>query len=131
MHVYKRYDSQKRWLAGPVLFFNLKDELAQLKEDPEWHERHRNAVTLVKEPHLSVVLVALQKGGRLEPHKTQGPFTLQVIGGAVRVRLDKETRMVKTGELMSIEPAIAHEVEALDESAVLLTIAEPKIGHAP
>lgn len=127
MHVYKRYDSQKRMLAGPVLFFDLKDELAQLKEDPEWHQRHRNAVTLVKEPHLSVVLVALQKGTRLEPHKTQGPFTLHVINGSVRMQLEKETRMIKPGELIAIEQDIAHEVEALEESAMLLTIAEPKV----
>ncbi len=126
MHVYKRYDSETRLLAGPVLYFNLEDELAQLHEDPEWGARHRNAVTLLKEPHLSVVLVALQKGERLSEHKTSGPFTLQVVKGTVRVGVDHEARTVSTRGLVAMEQGVPHEVTALEDSAVLLTIAEPK-----
>jgi hypothetical protein len=93
MHVYKRYDSEKRRLSGPLLFFNLEEEFIQLKEYPEWSARHRNAVTLLKVPHLSVVLMGLQKGAALSKHKAQGPVTICVLIGAVRPRvLDVEDR---------------------------------------
>ncbi len=126
MHVYKRYDSNKRLLSGPTLFFDVKEELAQLKEDPEWQQRHRNAVTLLKEPHLSVVLVALQKGAALQEHRTQGAVTIQVLSGSVRVGVDKTPRTVKSHGLVSFEKNVRHEIEALEESALLVTIAEPK-----
>ena len=132
MHVYRRYDSEKRLLAGPLLFFNLEEEFVQLKEDPEWRDRHRNAVTLLKEPHLSVVLVGLQKGAALREHKAQGPLTLYVLAGAVRVGTGHEARTVQRQGLVSLEKNVPHEVEALEESAVLLTIAEPnpcETGH--
>jgi len=126
MHVYKRYDSKQRLLSGPVLFCELEDEIAQLKEDPEWQQRHRNAVTLVKEPHLSVVLVVLQKGAKLQEHRAPGPFTIQVLNGAVRVGIDHEIRTVMRNGLVSMEKGIPHDVEALEETALLVTIAEPK-----
>jgi quercetin dioxygenase-like cupin family protein len=126
MHVYKRYDSEKRRLAGPLLFFNLDEEFTQLKEDPEWSARHRNAVTLLKEPHLSVVLVGLQKGAALSKHKAQGPVTICVLIGAVSIKTEHESRTLHSHGMLSLERDIPHEVEALEESAVLVTIAEPK-----
>ncbi|HUJ12058.1 MAG TPA: cupin domain-containing protein [Verrucomicrobiae bacterium] len=126
MHIYKRYDSKRRLLSGPLLFCDLEEEIAQLKEDPEWHERHRNAVTLVKEPHLSVVLVALREGATLQEHRAPGAFTIVVLDGAVRLGIDNETRTVKRGGLVSMEKDIPHDVEALEETALLLTIAGPK-----
>ncbi len=126
MHVYKRFDSEKRLLSGPLLFFELEEEIAQLKKDPEWLSRHRNAVTLVKEPHLSVVLVVLQKGSTLEEHHARGPVTIVVLSGAVRIGMHQETRMVKHSGMVAMEKGIPHNVEALEESALLLTIAEPK-----
>jgi len=126
MHVYRRFDSKRRLLSGPLLFCDLEEEITQLKEDPEWHERRRNAVTLVKEPHLSVVLVVLQKGATLQEHRAPGAFTIIILNGAVRIGTDHETRTVKRNGMVSMEAGIPHDVEALEETALLLTIAEPK-----
>jgi quercetin dioxygenase-like cupin family protein len=126
MHVYKRYDSMKRQLSGPLLFHDLDEEITQLKEDPEWHERHRNAVTLAKESHLSVVLVVLEKGATLQEHSAPGAFTVVVLNGAIRFGANNQTRTVKRNGMVSMEKGIPHDVQALEESALLLTISEPK-----
>ncbi|HVM62691.1 MAG TPA: cupin domain-containing protein [Verrucomicrobiae bacterium] len=126
MHIYKRYDSKKRMLAAPLLFFELEDEIQQLKEDPEWPARQRTAVTLVKEPELSVVLVIAQKGAALREHHTESPVTLQVLSGSVRFVAGDDTRTVARNGFIALDKGIPHEVEALEESAFLLTIIEPK-----
>ncbi len=126
MHIYKRYDSKKRMLSAPLLFFELEDEIRQLKEDPEWTARRRTAVTLVKEPELSVVLVIAQKGATLREHRTESPFTLLVLSGSVRFAAGEDTRTVARNGFVALDKGIPHEVEALEESAFLLTIIEPK-----
>ena len=126
MHIYKRYDSKKRMLSAPLLFFELEDEIRQLKEDPEWTARHRTAVTLVKEPELSVVLVSAQKGATMREHHTDSSFTLLVLSGSVRFGAGNDMRTVARHGFVALDKNVPHEVEALEESAFLLTIIEPK-----
>jgi len=56
-------------------------------------------------------------------HQTAGPLTLQVLSGLVAFRAGDRTEEVGTGEIIVLESAIGHEVEALEESACLLTLA--------
>jgi quercetin dioxygenase-like cupin family protein len=126
MPKYKRYDSEKRLLSGPLLFFALEEEIEQLKKDPEWRSRHSNAMTLLKTPPLSVVLVVLQKGATLREHHTDSPITLFVLSGKISFGVGDEKRHVETNGLVTLQKAIPHEVEALEDSAFLLTIVQPK-----
>jgi quercetin dioxygenase-like cupin family protein len=72
------------------------------------------------------VLVGLQKGAALSKHKAQGPVTICVLIGAVSIKTEHESRTLHSHGMLSLEKDIPHEVEALEESAVLVTIAEPK-----
>jgi quercetin dioxygenase-like cupin family protein len=50
-------------------------------------------------------------------------LTLQILSGLVAFRVGDRTEEVGPGEIIVLESAIGHEVEALDESACLLTLA--------
>lgn len=126
MHVYNRYDSEHRSLSAPLMFVALQDELSHLKQDSEWVTRHRNAVTLVKTNHLSVVLVALQQGASLKEHHTGSSITVMVLRGKIAFKTRDQERHVESNGLVFLEAGIPHEVKALEESALLVTIVEPK-----
>lgn len=109
--------------AAPLLHVRLAEHLEQLKRESRWRERGRNAITLTKEPGLRLVLMVLGKGTKISEHQAAGPLTLHVLSGSVTFRTRDRADTLGAGELIVLEAAIDHEVEALQESVVLLTLA--------
>jgi quercetin dioxygenase-like cupin family protein len=108
---------------SPLSRFRLDAEIDRLKGETAWSSGTRNAITLAKGP-LTIVLVALKPGATLEEHRARGPMTLEVLSGSIRFRSAETVSEVEAGQLVVLESALAHEVEALTESALLLTLAE-------
>ncbi|HET7854097.1 MAG TPA: cupin domain-containing protein [Candidatus Methylomirabilis sp.] len=111
--------------VAPLLSFRIEDELARLKHEPTWLTGSRNAITLVKKGALRMVLTALRKGTKLHEHHASGSLTLQVVSGSVRFQAAERTLEMGTGEVVVLESGVKHEVEALEESAFLLTLVQP------
>ncbi len=81
------------------------------------------AKTLVKLPDLRVVLISFKAGARLMEHRADGPITVQTLAGLVRIQLDGERIELPVGRLLVLARAIPHDLEAVRDSEVLLTIA--------
>ncbi len=111
-------------LAGPLLSTDLGAALARLRDEPTWRTSSRNAVTLVKNGALRVVLVALHAGATMEPHSAPGPVTVQVVSGRLRFGAAGTDTVVTAGQLLALEPALLHDVTAVEESALLLTVVD-------
>jgi quercetin dioxygenase-like cupin family protein len=107
----------------PLIHVQLSEQLERLRQEPIWRTSGRNAITLAKEPRLRVVLMLLGKGTRIPEHQAAGPLTLHVLSGSVTFRTGDRAETLASGELVVLESAIEHEVEALAESACLLTLA--------
>ena len=110
-----------RELAGPAVTFKINDEIDMLTREPEWLSGDRNAVTVVKTPNLGVVLTAVKKGAKLCGHEVDGPITIQVLSGAVRFGLGVEAKTLRDGTVIALDRAIPHVIEALENSALILT----------
>jgi quercetin dioxygenase-like cupin family protein len=110
-------------LAAPVLAFDLAYEMAQLHEQAAWQQGDRNAKTLVKEADFRVVLIVLRKGTRMEEHRAAGRISVQTVVGHVRIHAAGADVDLPVGRLVSLARDMPHAVEALEESAFLLTIA--------
>jgi quercetin dioxygenase-like cupin family protein len=109
-------------IQAPTLRFDLHAELNQLKEQRNYQENAPAGRTLVKEPDLRIVLMALGADARLQEHHASGPISLQVIEGTIRVRLPTASIELTAGQLLAVESGIRHDVEAIEDSAFLLTI---------
>ncbi len=110
-------------MASPVLAFDLAHEVAQLREQTAWRQGDRNAKTLVKEADFRVVLIALRAGARMEEHRAAGRISVQTLVGHLRLHTAGTNVDLPVGRLVSLERDVPHDVEALEESAFLLTIA--------
>ena len=83
----------------------------------------RAAKTLVKEGPLRVILLAMVKGAVLRDHHVAGPLTLQVIQGSVRIATTKGSTELALLDLVALDANVVHNAEALEDAALLLTIA--------
>jgi quercetin dioxygenase-like cupin family protein len=109
-------------IEAPILHFDLHAELEQLKRQRNYQERGPAGRTLVKEPDLRIVLMALKADARMREHHASGPISLEVIAGTIRVRLPDASIELAVGKLLALASGIHHDVEAIDDSAFLLTI---------
>lgn len=116
-------------IEGPVLRFDLHTELQQLRGQRNYQESGPAGRTLVKEPDLRIVLMALRAGAGLPEHHASGPISIQVIEGGVRVRLPNNSVELKSGQLLAVESGMRHDVEAIVDSAFLLTVGRTTYDH--
>jgi hypothetical protein len=115
-----------RPLHGPTLAFRLEDELAALRREPGYREHGRAARTLAKYSETRLVLEAMRAGARFSPNGPSEQMTLHCLTGHVRVHLpDFHTLDVTGGGLCTLDRYMAVEVEAVEESGCLLTVAWP------
>ncbi|TWP38572.1 cupin domain-containing protein [Leekyejoonella antrihumi] len=87
----------------------------------------RSATTVYggHEKVLRQTMIALAVGNRLEEHDNPGEATLHVLVGRVQLTSGEHTWEGSPGDLLII-PQARHAVEALEDSAFLLTVA--KVG---
>ena len=113
---------EDRVLSGPAITFAITEEISLLRQEPEWISGKRNSVTVVKTSNLSIVLTAIKKGATLCGHQVDGPITLQVVSGAIQFGVAGEPRKLIAGTVIALDKAIPHDIEALEDSDLLLTI---------
>ncbi|MFI6450375.1 cupin domain-containing protein [Streptosporangium amethystogenes] len=70
---------------------------------------------------LRQTLLALAAGRRLDDHESPGEATLQVLHGRVRLATGQDSWEGTAGDHVAI-PAERHNLTALDDSAILLTV---------
>ena len=111
-------------LAEPLMEFDLPAEIDRLRAETTW-STGQNARTLVKYADFRLVLTALQAKTRIPEHKTEGRISVHVLSGHIHLRAAGRTYSLRPGSLLALDHGMPHDVEALEESAFLLTIAWP------
>jgi Uncharacterized conserved protein, contains double-stranded beta-helix domain len=111
-------------MASPFLEFDLTDEVNRLHSESTW-STGRNARTLMKYDDFRVVLMTLQANKRIPEHKTDGRISLLMLSGHIRLNASERAFDLRPGSLVALDQGSVHDIEALEESAFLLTIAWP------
>jgi len=110
-------------LQDALLKFGVAFEAEQLRAQAVSSGTGRVAKTLVKEGPIRVTLVALRRGVVLEEHHVAGPVTIHVLHGAFRLSTAQGDTDVCAGELVALDAGIPHTAHALEDCALLLTVA--------
>jgi quercetin dioxygenase-like cupin family protein len=114
-------------LADSVIRLNLDEELNQLHQAEAWNEAAgRSAKTLAKYADFRVVLISMKKGTRLNEHHADGRISIQCLRGRLGVQMPSKPQVdLMTGDILILDHGIRHDVDAIEESALLVTISWP------
>jgi quercetin dioxygenase-like cupin family protein len=104
--------------------FDLFKEIADSEQKKPWQSGH-NARTLFKKHDFRIVLITMEAAARMKQHHADGTISIQVIKGQIRVTVHGKPHDLHAGNLFTLGASIRHDVEAVDESAFLLTISWP------
>jgi len=85
----------------------------------------RTASTVIggHEKMLRQTVIAMVKGAVLREHENPGEASVHVLAGRVRLSAGQDSWDGRSGDLLVV-PYAAHSLEALEDSAVLLTVAK-------
>ena len=110
--------------GGPTLMFDMVREAAQLRHEPAWSSG-RNAKTLVKHADFRLVLMLMKAGTCMHQHRAKGSVSIQPFFGHLRIHVLGNTAELRPGQVLSLDPNLPHDVEAVEDSAFLVSIAWP------
>src|SRR5690554_5273608 len=79
-------------------------------------------VTALKSADVRVVLLTFPAGHVMKDHATPKTLLLQALDGHLRVTAAGEVTELKPGTLIRMDPLERHEVEAVEESRLMLTL---------
>ena len=111
-------------MDNPLMEFDLPAEIHRLHAETTWNTG-QNARTLIKYDDFRVVLIALAAKARMPEHKANGRVSIHVLSGHIQLKASGRTFNLRSGGLLALDQGVSHDVQALEESAFLLTIAWP------
>lgn len=115
-------------LAVSISQFDLRQEIRLLRKEESWQRGiGRSSRTLVKQQDFRIVLVLMKARTSLTEHRANARISIQTVSGRIRVRVRNENIVeLPTAGLLALDSSIPYDIEAVRESAFLLTISWPK-----
>jgi quercetin dioxygenase-like cupin family protein len=80
---------------------------------------------------LKIMLIAMREGNRWTEHQTIGRVSLQVLRGRIRMHTLERDFDLPAAMLLALESNIPHDVEAMEDSVFLLSVARPDQQQVP
>ncbi len=78
--------------------------------------------TLVRASHLEVFRLILPAGKTTHEHRAAGAITIQCLEGQIEFKAHGRTQIMQTGDLVYLADAEPHDVLALKDAALLVTL---------
>lgn len=105
--------------------YDLAAQLARLRGESPLREHGRDSLTLVRDADFTLLLTVLVSGQGLPEHTAPGPISVLVLEGRVAFSAQGQRLELGPHDLATLPAHTTHAVMALENSALLLTIAVP------
>lgn len=107
-----------------MLDFDLANEIELLRHADGW-QTGTSRKQFVRFPDFRISLTAMKAGAKIALHHNPGRISVQTVDGHIRMRAGDQMFDLPKGRVLVLDRAVPHDLEALAESAFLLTVAHP------
>jgi len=111
-------------MVEEIAQFDLGQELAECHQKKPWPSGIHSKL-LFKKHDFRCVLIAMEQSATMKEHHADGTISVQVLKGRLRFGAQGGQHELTAGNLLTLGASIKHDVEALEDSAFLLTISWP------
>jgi quercetin dioxygenase-like cupin family protein len=105
------------------LSIDLNSEIGSLHRDEDWRIKGITRKALVRYSDFRLTLIAMKSATRIEEHHNPGRISVHTVAGHIRMRAAGQIFDLPKGYVLVLDRAVRHDVEALEDSAFLLTVA--------
>ena len=109
----------------PALDWDISHEIEQLYQCGKW-QNGTNRKQLIRFSDFHISLTAMKADARIGLHMNSGRISVQTVDGHIRMHAGSETFDLPNGRMLVLDRSVPHDVEALVDSAFLLTVAQPE-----
>ncbi len=109
-------------LHEPIRQIDLEPVMRELWEQIDEVNGGNTAQTLLKQDMFRVVMIAVKQGARIPEHKVDGACSIQLLTGRAYIDFHGDRRELRPGQLLTIDTGIRHDVEAIEDACLLVTI---------
>jgi quercetin dioxygenase-like cupin family protein len=102
--------------------FDVVDIAREIRAEAAYGRDGHSARTLIREVDLRIVLLVMKAGSTMKEHHVSETASIYAMAGHVRLHLPNRVAELPSGTLLVLEPSLPHDVQALEDSALLLTI---------
>ena len=95
---------------------------ASIYESLAFNEDRPAIKVLFETPFTKEIRIALKKGQEMKEHKTSFPIVINIIEGIIDFGIPNERIQLKKGDLIALDGNIPHDLVAVEESIVRLTL---------
>jgi quercetin dioxygenase-like cupin family protein len=118
--------------SDTLAFFSWKALAEDLTREPEYARSGVAALTLARDEHATLVLVALRRGAAMREHRAPSAATVVLLAGRVTFRAgDGAGTDLEPGSLAAFSADVLHAVEAQEDAVYLVLIGGRSRPHGP
>ncbi len=104
---------------------DIGKELEETNRSSVWKDGNARKV-LIRYPDFQITLRAMKAMARIPEHHNPGRVSVQTVRGHIRMHVEGKVFDLPVGKALVMDRAVPHDVEAMEESAFLVTVAVPE-----
>lgn len=118
----------ERAMDAALVRIDIPAFIENIKNEKQWKDSDRNAITVFKTNGLRIVLMALHKDAEMTEHTADGLISIQMLEGRMIFKTEEQAVELNKGQMLALHEGIPHSVVAKEETIFLLTLTTTLAG---
>lgn len=97
---------------------------ASIADDLNYNETKPNVSVLLETENSKELRILLKKGQSMKEHQTPFPIVVEIFEGNIIFGVNGEKHNFKKGDMLSLEGSVPHDLEALSDSIIRLSLSK-------
>lgn len=107
---------------APLVHIDIPLYTSLLKSEKNWKDSDRNSITVFKSGAMTILLIAMHPGAKINNHSASAMFSIQVIEGLIEFKSENTTAEITCGQMLVLHKHLEHHINAIEETVILLTL---------